>query len=149
MRRVRLVGVALGALLGAVGGCEERRVPARYSVLVGRVIACQPATGELTVRVSRRTPSGPVEETLYCLVTRDSEIYVNDKLSSLGEIQIGDAVELIGRRESGATPRRFVIAMAYFERPLPPLPPPPPLASAPASAPTPPGQVKAQQQAED
>jgi hypothetical protein len=104
----------------------------RYNVLAGKVVACHPDTGELTVRVSRRTVEGPAEHTLYCVVTRDSEIYVNDKFSAIDEIQLGDAVELVGYRDPNPQLERFVVSFAYFDHPLP-APPRPELT--PASAP--------------
>lgn len=125
------------ALLAAVlcaTGCEPPRPPGRYSVLAGKVIACHPDTGELTVRGSRRTVEGPTEETVYCLITRDSEIYVNDRFSSIEEIQIGDTVELIGRRDPNPQLERFVVSFAYFDHPLP-APPRPQLTPAGANAP--------------
>jgi hypothetical protein len=122
-------------LLAAVcaSGCDRPRPRAHYSVLSGKVIACHTDTGELSVRVSRRRPEGPSEETVYCLITRDAEIYINDKVSSIHEIQLGDAVELIGRRDPDSQIERFVVSFAYFDHPLPP-PPPPDLTPAAAPA---------------
>ena len=113
-------------------GCEQQRPPSHYSVLTGKVIACHTDTGELNVRATRRTPQGPAEETVYCLITRDSEIYVNDKFSSIDEIQIGDLVELVGRHDPNPQAEQFVVSAAYLDHPLPPAPQP---ALLPASAP--------------
>ena len=115
-----------GLLLAIVcaAGCDKPRPRARYTVLSGKVVACHTDTGELSVRVSRRRPEGPTEETIYCLITRDAEIYVNDKVSSIDEIQLGDAVELVGRRDADPQLERFVVSFAYFDRPLPPPPRP-------------------------
>ena len=142
-----LARALLLAALAASTGCEDRRAVNRYSVLAGKVVTCHPDTGELTVRVSQRTPAGPAEKTIYCLVTRDSEIYVNDKVSSLREIQLGDAVELVGHQEPGSRPRRFVISFAYFDHPLPP--PPPPLELTPTSTPAAPDQTDQREQREE
>ncbi|MFQ5806876.1 MAG: hypothetical protein ACE5I3_10540 [Phycisphaerae bacterium] len=128
--------VSTTLLIGVVcaAGCEDRSPPDRYSVLAGKVVACRTDTGELSVRGLRRTAEGPTEETIHCLITRGSEIYVNDKFSSIGEIQLGDAVELVGRRDSDPRLEHFVVSFAYFDRPLP-APPRPELkpASTPAT----------------
>jgi hypothetical protein len=101
-------------------------------VLNGKVVASHADTGELSVRVSRRMPTGPSEETIYCLVTRDSEVYVNDKFSSIEEIQLGDTVELVGWWDRSQQLERFVVSFADFDHPLPPASQP---ALVPASAP--------------
>jgi hypothetical protein len=121
-RALAQAGLLLAALCAA--GCDKPLPHARYTVLSGRVVACHTDTGELSVRVSRRRPEGPTEETIYCLITRDAEIYVNDKVSSIAEIQLGDAVELVGRRDPDPQTERFVVSFAYFDHPLPPAPPP-------------------------
>lgn len=134
-RNVNYRIAAGAALLVAVvwaAGCERQRQVNRYTVLAGKVVACHPDTGELSVLAARRTAAGPTEQTVYCLVTDDSEIYVNDKFSSIEEIQLGDTVELIGYRDSEPQLERFVVSFAYFDHPLPP-PPRPELT--PASAP--------------
>lgn len=124
-------GLLLATLCAA--GCDKPLPHARFTVLSGKVVACHTDTGELSVRVSRRRPEGPTEETIYCLITRDAEIYVNDKVSSIAEIQLGDAVELVGRRDPDPQTERFVVSFAYFDHPLPP-PPRPDLTPAPAPA---------------
>jgi len=125
--------VLLGASLFAVGCEDELATPNPYTVLAGKVLSCHADTGELTVRISRRSVAGPTEKAIYCVVTRDSEIYVNDKFSSIEEIQLGDAVELVGYDDPNPRLQRFVVSFAYFDHPLPP-PPAPELV--PASAPT-------------
>jgi len=122
----------LTAVAGAAG-CEDQPAPNRYSVLAGNVVACHTDTGGLGVRGSRRTAEGPSEQTFHCLITRDSEIYMNDKLGSIEEIQLGDAVELVGWWDRSTRLERFVVSFAYFDHPLP-APPQPELV--PASAPT-------------
>lgn len=124
-------GLLLATLCAA--GCDKPLPRARFTVLSGKVLACHTDTGELSVRVSRRRPEGPTEETIYCLITRDAEIYVNDKVSSIEEIQLGDAVELVGRRDPDPQTERFVVSFAYFDHPLPP-PPRPDLTPAPTPA---------------
>ena len=131
IRALLPAGLLLATLCAA--GCDKPLPRARFTVLSGKVVACHTDTGELSVRVSRRRPEGPTEETIYCLITRDAEIYVNDKVSSIEEIQLGDAVELVGRRDPDPQTERFVVSFAYFDHPLPP-PPRPDLIAAPAPA---------------
>jgi hypothetical protein len=125
-----LAGIVLPGAILCAAGCEPRPEPHHYTVLAGKVVACHTDTGELSIRASRRTVNGPAEQIVYCLVTRDSEIYVNDKFSSIEEIQLGDAVELVGRRDPAPQLERFVVSFAYFDHPLPP-PPRPELTPAP------------------
>ena len=128
-------GTALLAAVVCAAGCERERTVNHYTVFAGKVVGCHPDTGELSVRASRRAAEGPTEQTVYCLLTDDSEIYVNDKFSSIEEIQLGDTVELVGYRDPEPRLERFVVSFAYFDHPSPP-PPRPELtpASAPAAA---------------
>jgi len=128
-----LVQTATLLVIVCASGCDKPPPRAHYNVLSGKVTACHTDTGELTVRAARRTPEGPIEETVYCLLTRDAEIYVNDKVSSIEEIQLGDAVELVGRRDPDPRVERFIVSFAYLDHPLPP-PSPPDLTPAPAPA---------------
>lgn len=126
--------VALPMVMVCALGCEPQRTPHRYSVVVGKVVACHTETGELSVRAPRRTAEGTADQTVYCLVTDESEVYVNDKFSSMQEIQLGDTVEVIGYRQRDPQLERFVVSIAYFDRPLPAAPSPVlPPASAPAT----------------
>jgi hypothetical protein len=122
------------AAVAGVAGCEDRPAPHRYGVLAGNVVTCRTDTGELAVRGSRRGAGAPDEQTFHCLITSDSEIYMNDKLSSIEDIQLGDAVELVGWWDQTPQLERFVVSFAYFDHPLPPPPRPEfPPASAPAT----------------
>lgn len=123
------VAVVLAALLG---GCEQSTRPSHFTTLAGRVKTCNPETGELAISTVRRTGQGEMPETEYCLITKDSEIYINERFAAIGLIQVGDEVSVFGYREQTPTLARFVITAAYFERPLPP--PPDPLATRPTSA---------------
>ena len=104
--------------------CDEPPPVPHYAVLAGQVVACHTDTGELSIKTTRRGLDEPAEDTVYCLITRDAEIYVNDKFSTIDEIQLGDDVELIGRRDPDPQSDRFVINFAYFDHPLPDPPQP-------------------------
>ena len=140
-RRFRTVGaVGLFALL-TLGACDEPRAPHKYVVLSGIVAACHPQTGELTVRLSESSSRRTKDDRLECVVTSDSEVYINDMFSSIERIQIGDQVELIGYRDVSRPIESFVVSFAYCDHsaPTPGVPPllqpPDPPQSQPASAP--------------
>jgi len=104
-------------------------------MLAGRVRESRPETGELTVEVRGPAPGRPAVE--ICNLTKDSEIYINDRFSSIDQIQVGDAVELLGYRDPNPRLERFVVSFAYVDHPQPP-PPAPELAAPAAAAPIPP-----------
>ena len=118
-----LAWTALATAL-AIAGCEDERTPARFSVFSGKVLSYHAETGEMTVRGARRRDRDGQEHTIHCLITRDSEIYINDMLCSIDDIQLGDAVEMIGREDASADPMSFLVSYAYIEHPTTPAPPP-------------------------
>ncbi len=71
---------------------------------------------------------------------------MDDKLSSIEEIQLGDAVELVGWWDRSSQLERFVVSFAYFDHPMP-APPRPEFA--PASAPATEDRTGHQLQGED
>ena len=132
MHRRRLAGhVIVAALAGGLGGCDAPRAPDRYTVLSGSVLACDAETGEMTVELSRFSGRRFGEERLHCVVNKHSELYINDKLSALSGIQVGDTVELVGRRDPARGLESFVVSFAYFNHPEPPVAPPALLAEEP------------------
>lgn len=125
--------LALGVLLAAlIAGCEQSTRPSHFTTLFGRVKTCNSETGELAISTIRRTGQGETPETEYCLITKDSEIYVNERFAAIGLILVGDEVSVFGYRDQTPTLARFIITAAYFERPLPPAPDP--LSTQPSSA---------------
>ncbi len=128
-RLAALAGLAAGVLLV---GCSERQPLPHYTLLSGRVVARHVDTGELVVKGARPKDPPGTQKTFNCLVTPGSEIYINDKLCSLEDIQLGDEVELIGWKDRESQPPRFVISVVYLDHALPP-PPRPELAAGPAS----------------
>ena len=107
------------ALCWAVQGCGEPAPAQRYKVSAGKVLSCRPDTGELEIQLDVR-PSARGPRRLFCVVTSDSEIYINDQTESIDAIQLGDAVELVGYRDPTPGMERFVVTFAYFEHPMPP-----------------------------
>lgn len=108
---LRSAGAAL-ALLPA--GCERAATPPRYEVFNGSVVSRQTDTGALTVARPAARSAEPRE--VACIVTSDSEIYVNDRLSTIGEIRRGDAVEIFGYRDPNPRLAGFVVTVAYVTR---------------------------------
>lgn len=114
-------------------GCRREEPAQVYVAFSGTVRAIDSETGELFVRGDARATGKPSDRSMPCVVTKDSEIYVNDRFASFGELQIGDAIEVVGFRDA----ERLVICFAEIKRAQPV--PPDPLASGlldpPASSP--------------
>lgn len=85
-------------------------------MLAGRVVLCKPDTGEIVVSVTVGVTGENRARELPCQVTRDSELYINDRLVTIEELQTGDAVELIGYHDANASIARFVISTASIGR---------------------------------
>ena len=122
--RARAGGVLAVGLWLAITGCGRQLPTNRHEVLVGTVQSLRPEIGQMTVHVS--TPRLDVSKAsdVPCLLGGDAEIYVNDKFSTLGAIQVGDAVELIGYRHADPRTDACVVALARIARSeaLPPAP---------------------------
>ncbi len=117
----RILWTAAAAL--ALSSCDRSSSPSySYQSVTGRVTECHPETGDLTLSPERGSPLPP--QTLLCVVTSDSEIYINDRLSGIEEVRPGDRIEIVGYRESNASAGQLVISYARIHRPAPPLPPP-------------------------
>jgi len=117
------MAVALLSVL-MVCGCEEPRHPHTYTVISGTVLSRHSDTGELTVQLTPSSARRFGHERVQCVVTKDSEIYINDVFRTLDDIQLGDSIELIGYREAERRLERFVVTLARCEHPFsePPLP---------------------------
>lgn len=113
------------ASLTLVGGCRQATTPSDYTTLSGTVIGLSADTDcELTVKTARQQGLAADAETVPCLLTKDTEIYINDRLSTFDAIVMGDAVELIGYRQSNPRGERFILVFAYITRNEPPPPEP-------------------------
>lgn len=131
---------AIGALAALLPlGCDRSRPPHEYSVIVGSVESLSTANGDLTVRFARGTGEQADGEIVHCQVTRDSEVYIDDRFSALDEIRVGDAIEVVGYRDANPRIDPFVVTFAYVDRTLP-APPEPPFPLAPARSAAPPGE---------
>ena len=112
--RILLTGL-VGVL--ASGGCDRPRGGNRYVALEGQIVACYPETGELSIRASQGPFAGdPGSETLQCVVTKDTEIYIDDRFASIEEVELGQTVELIGYQDLNPRLRRFVVSFVHCSR---------------------------------
>lgn len=111
---------ACAALL-CLGACRRPSALSDYAALAGRISLVRADTLELTVQPAgafRSEAAGSV----MCLLTRDSELYINDRLADLGELQLGDQVELVGHYQKEPPEKRFVVATGHVARSEPPPP---------------------------
>ena len=96
----------------ACAGCDERDAPQPYQVFTGAVRYLDQDTGELFVR-PEQTPKGwQPGRNILCVVTNDSEIYINDCFRGIEDIRVGDAIELAGYRDR----ERFVVSLGNITR---------------------------------
>ena len=124
MLRKRQIGVllALGAAWTLSG--REKQLPAnRFDALSGTVQSLHADMGQLTVRASALRPDAETDPYVHCLLSGDAEVYINDKFSSIGAIEVGDTAELIGYRDPNRV-ERFLVCLVHITRgePLPPAP---------------------------
>ncbi|MBL8881039.1 MAG: hypothetical protein JNG88_18135, partial [Phycisphaerales bacterium] len=104
-------------------GCDDARSVRVYEFLQGTVSAVHVDTGEISVEFV--TPGTNRTRVLSCVVTRDTELYLNDLATSLARIAPGDAIQVIGVREPDPRLERLAIATAYVAREEPAAPVPP------------------------
>lgn len=107
------------------GGCEQRVEPPDYRVFVGRISARNATTGEIVVSVpasdlrpeeaAAANDAGENGKALMCVLTKDSEIYVNDRFSRFEAIEVGDEVEIVGYLDPNPQLRRFVVTSASVQ----------------------------------
>jgi hypothetical protein len=107
----------LCAALTLLSGCGRPADTDRYVAPGGRVISVLPNTGEMVVRpfAGSNAPAGS-DAPLSCVITKDSELYVNDRFSVIEEISPGDWVELVGYWDRSPPLERFVVSYAYVRR---------------------------------
>lgn len=126
--------VVAAAVLAACGlaGCAEQGTPGPYEVITGTVEGRRPETGLLLLRAAAPVGAEAAARQLACVLTSDTEIYVNDRFSSFEAIEIGDTVELVGCPDPSPRGERFLVSLAHIQRNEPP---PPELDLSPAALP--------------
>jgi hypothetical protein len=113
------------ALVLCAAGCRKPGGAAHYEIFGGTVETLRADTFDLTIRPGDRWADRVRSPAVSCLLTKNTEIYINDRFSRFDAIAIGDGVELIGYfEEAAAGEQRFVVSFAYITRnePLPPAP---------------------------
>ncbi len=111
----RKVVLACAVAVVMLSGCGRESRRQDYRTLTGVVTERRADTGELSVSfkaAGEREPS-----IVSCLMTRDSEVYINDRLGSIEDVRIGDILAIIGYYEPDPEPARFVISYGRIRRP--------------------------------
>ncbi len=124
MLRKPRIGVLLGlGVAWALSGCEKQLPANRFDVFSGTVQALHADMGQLTLRATTPRPEFENNPYVHCLLGNDAEVYINDKFSAIGAIEVGDTAELIGYRDPNRA-ERFLVCMVHIKRgePLPPAP---------------------------
>ncbi len=95
--------------------CDRARAPRTHRLVEGVVESVRPDAGQLIVR---RTPIGrdKGDPRLACLLTSDSEIYINDRFCRAEEIVAGDTVEVIGTPDTNPRSDWFLVLSARITR---------------------------------
>lgn len=125
------IGVVL--LLVSYGCSRPQEKGGAYLVFGGTVRGVSPETGKLHVVISEPRGSDWMGRTMECVLTSDSELYLNDRFATLSEIQERDSVQVIGYFDRDER-EQFWVTQAEVSRPVPP--PPVPVLGAPASQPS-------------
>ncbi len=120
---VRYALIGLCAVVGiAAAGCERGRRGQKYESLSGVVTERHPATGEISI--TYQPPGGDEPAVAACVMTRDSEIYINDRLSAIEDVRIGDTIAIVGYHEPGPQLEQFIISYGRIRRATRPAQPP-------------------------
>jgi hypothetical protein len=119
--------------LSLSAGCSRKSPQSEYQAFGGTVRAIDVASGELFVRADERVRGWRPNRDVPCVVTKDTEVYLNDRFVQLADVWVGDQVELVGYRDAD----HLVLSLLTVTRSQPKPPPPalPPQATQPASAP--------------
>ncbi len=95
-----------GLLLTA---CSRHDAASHFKAIEG-VVVSRSAAGDLSIRLLDQDDDEP--ETQRCVLTNDSEIYVDGKFCPVEEIRTGDPIELLGYRDQD----RFAVSLANIRR---------------------------------
>lgn len=108
----------------AVSGCGEATSAPKFETISGKVAKCVPETGELIVELPPGVRVENESRLLHCVLTRDSEVYVNDRAATPRDLLEGDALDLVIYRDPNPTLTSFVATYAFVRRPMPAARPP-------------------------
>ena len=114
--------VFLTAIVFAALGCERGSRGQQYETETGVVTQRHTSTGEITVSSDR--PGDAERPFISCIITRDSEIYVDDRLSSIEDVRIGDRIAMVGYREQAPGLEHFIVSYGRIRRSSPSSVPP-------------------------
>jgi hypothetical protein len=126
-----LAPLLAAAMLCSAIGCSRQEPQSDYNAFTGTVRALDPDAGEVFVRTNRAPAGWRTDRDIPCVVTKDSEIYINDRFSEFQDIRYGDTAKLVGYRDKD----HFVVTFLIVAR-SEPAPPLPELAEPPTSRPT-------------
>lgn len=101
----------------AAGGCGEAASAPKFETISGKVAKCVPETGELIVELPPGVRVENESRLLHCVLTRDSEVYVNDRAATPRDLAEGDALDLVVYRDPNPTLTTFVATYAFVRRP--------------------------------
>lgn len=125
--RSRRISVALQwlccwLLVAGFGGCGRSESGAgRYQTVLGVVTGRWTDTGRMSVRVVRGRGDSRTEQEIECVVTADSEVYLNERFAGLSEVSVDDKVQVFGYFDR-TDARQFWVTLAYVTRPMEPAP---------------------------
>lgn len=102
----------LATCAAASGGCDRPDAVPSFAVVSGVVLSHQRDTGELAIRPAS-TGAGP-SRIMVCVMTPETEIYVNERLSEPHDVLVGDSVELVVDR--AARLGRHVVSQIQVDR---------------------------------
>lgn len=114
--------VFLNAIVLAAPGCDRGSSGQKYETETGVVTQRHTSTGEIAVSSDR--PGKAARPFISCIITRDSEIYVDDRLSSIEDVRIGDRIAMVGYREQEPGLEHFIISYGRIQRSSPSSVPP-------------------------
>jgi hypothetical protein len=100
-------------MLVLLSGCSRDGSGSNFESLSGVVESRNPS-GELAVRLL--SAGGADAIVRQCVITNDSEVYINGQFRDVDAIRPGDSIELVGYPDHD----RFAISLIYIRRPEPP-----------------------------
>jgi hypothetical protein len=101
-------------------GCDRAVPRHHYTLIAGTISAIHDDTGQITLRPTSESGAPPASQSIDCVITKDSEIYVNDRFSALADLAIGDPIEIIGYGDPNPRLEAFVTSYVYLTRPVAP-----------------------------